>query len=306
VRRGFYCEVATISSLPKNRGLCAKEPCKRDCILPKRPIFLRSLLIIATPYWFRLRIPLGERHVRRWFVLCVAVCCSVLQCVAVWPHYYVAIIYVYSSHAGIAVCCSVLQCVAVSCSEKMISEGVMSHSHASHVHASCLLSHVCSVSHVSQSRLTCACLMSAHLHPIAGRLPSNLKMISQIFRCSTRRTRILMWFIISTMLLPVLIVNPIGRILVCWKVLEIISRFLATLSGIGCMKKDGFYCWVETILLLEPFFSRIKESCLTCGAACTLLLFGRGIRRCMYWRHFVCCIHVRIVENEIRQDRDVE
>ena len=28
----------------------AKEPYKRDCILQKRPIILRSLLIVATPY----------------------------------------------------------------------------------------------------------------------------------------------------------------------------------------------------------------------------------------------------------------
>jgi len=28
----------------------AKEPCKRDEILHKRPVFLRSLLIVATPY----------------------------------------------------------------------------------------------------------------------------------------------------------------------------------------------------------------------------------------------------------------
>ena len=28
----------------------AKEPCKRDYILPKRPVTLRSLLIVATPY----------------------------------------------------------------------------------------------------------------------------------------------------------------------------------------------------------------------------------------------------------------
>jgi len=28
----------------------SKEPCKRDYILQKRPIILRSLLIVATPY----------------------------------------------------------------------------------------------------------------------------------------------------------------------------------------------------------------------------------------------------------------
>jgi len=42
--------VATISRLLKILGLFAKEPCKRDDILQKRPIILRSLLIVATPY----------------------------------------------------------------------------------------------------------------------------------------------------------------------------------------------------------------------------------------------------------------
>jgi len=43
--------VATISSLLEIIGLfCKKEPWKRDYILQKRPITLRSLLIVATPY----------------------------------------------------------------------------------------------------------------------------------------------------------------------------------------------------------------------------------------------------------------
>jgi len=39
------------------------------------------------------------------------------------------------------------------------------------------------------------------LQPIADRVAHNLKIISQNFRFSTRRTRILMGFIISTILL---------------------------------------------------------------------------------------------------------
>ena len=66
----------------------AKEPYTRDDILQKRPLILRSLIIVATPY------NILPPHTSA--TLCVAVCCSVLQCVAV--------------------CCSVLQCVAVSCS----------------------------------------------------------------------------------------------------------------------------------------------------------------------------------------------
>jgi len=40
--------------------------------------------------------------------LCVAVCCSVLQCVAIWHELCVL--------QRVAVCCSVLQCAAVCCS----------------------------------------------------------------------------------------------------------------------------------------------------------------------------------------------
>jgi len=42
--------VATISRLLKITRTFCKRALKRDCILPKRPIFWRSLLVIATPY----------------------------------------------------------------------------------------------------------------------------------------------------------------------------------------------------------------------------------------------------------------
>ena len=42
--------VATISRLLKITGLFTKEPYKRDDILQKRHLILRSLLIVATPY----------------------------------------------------------------------------------------------------------------------------------------------------------------------------------------------------------------------------------------------------------------
>jgi len=42
--------VAMIRRLRKIIGPFAKEPFKRDNILNKRPIILRSLLIVATPY----------------------------------------------------------------------------------------------------------------------------------------------------------------------------------------------------------------------------------------------------------------
>jgi hypothetical protein len=42
--------LATISRLLQLQVSFAKEPYKRNCILQKRPIILRSLLIVATPY----------------------------------------------------------------------------------------------------------------------------------------------------------------------------------------------------------------------------------------------------------------
>ena len=112
----------------------AKEPHKRDDILQKRPIILRSLLTVATQYrvmnnrwiWLvgslKLQVSFAEYRlfygallyilfskvgIKRQFALCcsvlqrVAVGCSVLQCVAVC----------YSVLQCVAVCCSVLQYV---------------------------------------------------------------------------------------------------------------------------------------------------------------------------------------------------
>jgi len=39
-----------IQSISDCAPIHAKEPCKRDCVLQKRPIILRSLLIVATTY----------------------------------------------------------------------------------------------------------------------------------------------------------------------------------------------------------------------------------------------------------------
>jgi len=69
-----------------------------------------------------------------------------------------------------------------------------------------------------------------HVHPIADKMAQNLEIISKNFHFSTRRTRSIIYYL-------VLIVNPIDRILVCRKVLEIISRFCATLSAIGCQTR---------------------------------------------------------------------
>ena len=50
-----------------------------------------------------------------------------------------------------------------------------------------------------------------NVQPIADRVAQNLEIISDNFQFSTRRTRILMGFIIYEL---VLTVNPMGRILV--------------------------------------------------------------------------------------------
>jgi len=52
------------------------------------------------------------------------------------------------------------------------------------------------------------------IQPIADRVAQNLEIISNNFQFSTRRTRILMGFVISTIYYVVLIVNPMGRSLV--------------------------------------------------------------------------------------------
>ena len=52
------------------------------------------------------------------------------------------------------------------------------------------------------------------VQPIADRVAQHLDLISKNFQFSTRRTRILMGFIIHYL---VLIVNPMGRIMVRWK-----------------------------------------------------------------------------------------
>jgi len=94
----------------KNIGLFCRA------LLQKRPMILRNLLIVGTPYQISglhmlgLRgnpmIPPSGSRTRHAAPSAVdEVCCSVLQCVAVW----------YSVVLCVAVCCSVLQCVAVCC-----------------------------------------------------------------------------------------------------------------------------------------------------------------------------------------------
>ena len=59
-----------------------------------------------------------------------------------------------------------------------------------------------------------AVAFDTEVQPITDRVAQHLEIISKNFRFSTRRTRILMGFIVYYL---VLIVNPMGRILVRWK-----------------------------------------------------------------------------------------
>ena len=75
--------------------------------MQKRPVILRSLLIVATPY------------TQRDLLQCVVVWCSVLQCVAVRCSV-LQLSEERSLHGSmlqcVAMCCSVVQCVPASCS----------------------------------------------------------------------------------------------------------------------------------------------------------------------------------------------
>jgi len=55
----------------------------------------------------------------------------------------------------------------------------------------------------------------------------------------------------------VLLVNPMGRILVCWFVFQIISRFSATLSAIGCR------CIMNYAYIALPIIIHMIRECVT-------------------------------------------
>jgi len=105
----------------------AKELYKRDDILQKRPVVLRSLLIVATPY---LR-DVSCKYPDAFATLCntlqhTVTHCNTLQQTATnrnirrpWAHfrkYLDAFAEMSPESSDIALCCSMLQCVAVCCS----------------------------------------------------------------------------------------------------------------------------------------------------------------------------------------------
>ena len=137
-----------MNRLLKNIRLFCKKPYERDGILQKRPMFSRSLLIIATPnigqslsYFIscpRFRFCLfcffhyacrdigqTKRHEREApleiltcsnHTLFVAVYCSVMQYVAVCCSALQCVAVCWGVLQRVAVCCGVLRCAAVYCS----------------------------------------------------------------------------------------------------------------------------------------------------------------------------------------------
>ena len=84
------------------------------------------------------------------------------------------------------------------------------------------------------------------VQPFADRVAQHLEIISKNFQSSTRRTRMLMGFIIYY-LVPNL--NPMGRILVRWKSFRIISRCCAAPSAIGCNTSSSSRHTCERVML---------------------------------------------------------
>jgi len=179
--------VATISRLLTI--IC--EPYKRDCILQKRPMILRNLLIEATPYLVLHLIAIPRCVAARRVALDRALFCKR--------------------------------------DPQILTQKRPTNSHITTNYslvASCLTH-----SYLLLYGFIPTALLSCDLLPIADRMAQNLEIISKTLQLSTRRTRILMGFIVRTIYYVALIVNPMGWILVRWKVLEIISRFSGTLQG---------------------------------------------------------------------------
>ena len=122
-----------------------------------------------------------------------------------------------------AVC--VLQCVAVCCDTYVLDgnftgnvllfQSCIFSSCSNHFSLSRSISIFIIYLSLCQSLYLCIYINAhIHVHPIADKVAQHLEILSKNFRFSTRRTRILMGFI---MFYLVLIVNPMERILVRWK-----------------------------------------------------------------------------------------
>jgi len=97
--RIFY-GVATISRLIKIIGFFAKEPYKRDDILQKRHMILRSLPIVAIPYVYTHIHTHGNRNLH------------INICIYIYTHIYIHI-HIYCACVCVCVCVRVCMCVCV-------------------------------------------------------------------------------------------------------------------------------------------------------------------------------------------------
>ena len=85
-------EVATISRLPKNKVSFAKELYKRDYILQKRPVFVRSQLLIATPYEYlysAIQMYAGHTHTKIYMKIYMETCMNICMYVSTYVYIYV-------------------------------------------------------------------------------------------------------------------------------------------------------------------------------------------------------------------------
>jgi len=161
---------------------------------------------------------------------------------------------------------------------------------------------------------------SAWIQPIADRVAQNLEIISKNLQLSTRRTRILMGFIIYYL---VLIVHPMGRILVLWTGLKSHLEMLChpicnrqylfydqrgARNGALSTKKEGhtmapflrkkrgsqerypvWFFWY-----FGPFYKRVRVCGCVCVCACACVCARMCVcaHVCVYARMWLCVLRV--------------
>jgi len=89
-----------------------------QCVLQCAAVFCRALQSALVLHIYECMYSVHIIQTDIYTRIYVAVCCSMLQCVAVWFSVtyvyivYILLISIYISRIYVAVCCSVLQCVA--------------------------------------------------------------------------------------------------------------------------------------------------------------------------------------------------
>jgi len=77
----------------------AKEPYKRDYVLQKRPIILRRLLIVATPYLYLCKCIMNiytHRYIYTNIFVCIHICICTCICIFTCIHTYYIYIHAYA------------------------------------------------------------------------------------------------------------------------------------------------------------------------------------------------------------------